>query len=477
MTVRLRPSSALRRLTASVRVRSTIAGTGVILVGSIAGSLILLILLQRTLTATVEDNADTRAAEVVRLLSTSSLANVQKDLAENTAESQLVQVVDSSDQVVASSSVRASSRPLSPMRPKPGTTVREQRNALTILRSDDPYLITAVGVTVNGGNGAIIIASTVAPQSESIETLVTYLLILIPAGGVLVAAGMWILVGRSLRPVEAIRSRVASIRSGSLDDRVPVPNSHDEVARLALTMNEMLERLDTGQRMQRAFVSDASHELRSPLATLSASLDVVGDAPTPERWTEVRDVMSSEVDRMTRLVDDLLLLAKADDHGLAVKREQVDLDDVVDVEVRRLRARGAVEVTASISAARVRGDRSRLAQVVRNIVENAAVAAQGHVRVRVFADGTDAVVTVEDDGNGIPEAQRSRVFERFVRLDDSRSRDRGGSGLGLAIVHEIVAAHGGTVEISDSSLGGACFDVRLPMGPAAAPQTPLGSSR
>lgn len=464
--------AAARRVTASVRVRSTIAATAVILVGSVVGSVLLIVLLQRTLTATVGANADARAAEVARIVTGGNVANLPKDLAENTGGSQVVQVVDAVGNVVASSSVRAADRPLSRLRPRAGKTMRVDKNSLSTLRTRDPYVLTVRGVSVAGRTETIVIASSVAAQNESVETLLTYLTFLVPAGGVLVAIGMWVLVGRSLRPVERIRSRVATIRSGGVGDRVPVPDSHDEIARLAATMNEMLERLDTGQQVQRAFVSDASHELRSPLASLTVSLDVVGDSPSSERWAEARSVMVSEVARMTRLVDDLLLLAKADDFGLSVPPEDVDLDDIVDQEVRRLRAHRRSGVTASITPVRVWGDRGRLAQVMRNLIENAAAAAQNTVHVGLEKVDGEAQITVEDDGIGIPREQRERVFERFVRLDASRSRDSGGSGLGLAIVREIVTSHGGTVTIGDAPAGGARILVRLPLV-----QPPDGSSR
>ncbi len=465
-------SSPARRLTASVRVRSTLAATAVILVGSIIGSVVLIILLQRTLTATVESNADARAAEVTRLVAEGDLGRLVSDLEENTSESQIVQVVDPSGKVIASSSVRAADRALSPLRPAISRTVRKESHRLAILHTREPYIITARGVSLRGGTGTIVIASSVAPQSESVETLLTYLLFLVPAAGVLVAIGMWVLVGRSLHPVEQITSRVATIRSSRLGDRVPVPDSHDEIARLAVTMNEMLERLDTGQQVQQSFVSNVSHELRSPLASLTASLDVVGDAPSRKRWQDARAVMSSEVERMSRLVEDLLLLARADDHGLPMRLEEVDLEDIVDQEARRLRAHQTIEVTAAISPVRVRGDRGRLAQVVRNLVENAAVAAEGSVHVSVAMVDGMAQISVEDDGPGIPMAHRRRVFERFVRLDESRSRDSGGSGLGLAIVWEIVDGHRGSVTIGDAPTGGARIVLRLPLD-----QPPPGSSR
>jgi len=459
-------------MTASVRARSTIAATGVILFGSIVGSVLLLFLLQRALISTVEGNASTRAAEVARLVSKSDAAALQSDLIQNTTENQVIQVIGPGDSIIASSDFRAGSLPLSQLRPPADVVQREQRSALALLRTKDPYLITVRGATQNGSPRTVLVATTIASQRESIERLITYLLILIPLSGILVALVTWVIVGRALRPVESIRARVAAIRTGRLTDRVPVPRSHDEVARLATTMNEMLERLEEGQATQQAFVADASHELRSPLATLSASLEIVGDQPTAEAWRDTRAVMTSEVARMSRLVDDLLLLAKVDDQGWQIASEDVDLDDVVDHEVRQLRAGNSATVSTAIVPVRVVGDRGRLTQVVRNLVDNAAVAARSTIRISVMYESDEALVRVEDDGSGIPPAERDRVFERFVRLDSSRSRDSGGSGLGLSIVREIVARHGGSVDIDQSDLGGAQVEVRLPIA-----HPPSGSSR
>jgi signal transduction histidine kinase len=214
--------------------------------------------------------------------------------------------------------------------------------------------------------------------------------------------------------------------------------------------------------MQRRFVADASHELRSPIATLTAALDVVVVDVTGQAWLDLQQVMGAETGRMRRLVEDLLLLAKADDDGLRLQRSDVDLDDLVESEVRRLRSSNGPVVQRDVQTVRVRGDADKLAQVVRNLAENATRAARSTVRFTLTEQAGTAVLTVEDDGDGIPEADCERVFERFVRLDASRDRVSGGSGLGLAIVREVLRSHGGSVRITGSSLGGARFEVTLP---------------
>ncbi|WP_425581093.1 HAMP domain-containing sensor histidine kinase [Terrabacter aerolatus] len=273
----------------------------------------------------------------------------------------------------------------------------------------------------------------------------------------------WWRVGRALGSVEAIRSQVERTSASRLDDRVPVPPTQDEIAHLAVTMNSMLGRLEASQRAQRRFVSDASHELRSPLATIRASLDVVSPGDPDTSWEELDPILRSETERMSRLVENLLLLSQADDHALTVSRGDVDLDDLVDQEVARLRQLTSLTVRLENVPLRVTGDDHQLQQVLRNLLDNAARHARDVVAVTVSRRHGSAVVCVDDDGPGIPLPERERVFERFVRLDESRSRHSGGAGLGLAIARELARAHGGTLEAGASSLGGASLRLTLPL--------------
>jgi signal transduction histidine kinase len=266
---------------------------------------------------------------------------------------------------------------------------------------------------------------------------------------VLVVVGMatfWF-VGRSLRPVEAIRRKVAAITAHDLHTRVPVPEAHDEVAALAETMNDMLDRLEVAATSQRRFVADASHELRSPLATIRAGLDTLPGAPADTASHHIR-LMRGQTERLDRLVSDLLLLARVDEHGLSPHDDDVDLDDLVWAERDRLAAQHPdLTVRTQISPARVTGDVHHLARAVRNLTDNAARHAHREVTLRVWTDKHSGHIDVGDDGPGIPAADRDRIFERFVRLDDSRSRTDGGTGLGLPITREIVDAHGGSITI------------------------------
>ncbi|WP_255566474.1 cell wall metabolism sensor histidine kinase WalK [Iamia sp. SCSIO 61187] len=225
----------------------------------------------------------------------------------------------------------------------------------------------------------------------------------------------------------------------------------------------MLDRLQQAQRRQRRFVSDASHELRSPIATLRQHAEVASEHPRRIPGDALAQTVRTEALRLQRLVDDLLVLARADEHTVASRRRPVDLDDIVLDEVRHRQATTEVEIDATgVSAGAVDGDPDALGRVVRNLFDNAIRHAARRMTVSLAERSGTVHLVVEDDGPGVPPEDRHRVFERFVRLDDARGRDHGGSGLGLAIVAELVTAHDGAVTIGDATLGGARVEVTLP---------------
>ena len=453
-------SLGLRR--ASVRSRSTAAVVIVVSAAMALGAAVLLLLLQRALITGVSDEAEDRATQVASWVSDQGTTGLGRELSEATV-TQSVQVLDGSGRVAAASSPRVDDRPLTDLRPAAGELARAEVGEMPLLGDDHSHVVVAQGVAYGGQTYTVVVASSVQIQRDTIGTVTKYLLVGFPVLLVVVAIAGWLIVGQALRPVERIRSRVQGIGSGDLSERVPVPATRDEIARLAATMNEMLDRLQMGQATQRRFVSDASHELRSPLATLTAALEVVEADTTGQAWRELHQVMEAETERMRRLVEDLLLLAKADDTGLRMQRTDVDLDDLVAAEIQRLRS-FAIEltVTGDVHPVRVVGDPAHLSQVVRNLVDNAARAAHTTVRLTSIEQNGSAVITVEDDGDGIPEDDRLRVFERFVRLDTSRSRSSGGSGLGLSIALEITRAHHGTITLTPSPTGGTTATITLP---------------
>ncbi|XXT23912.1 ATP-binding protein [Sorangium sp. So ce429] len=305
---------------------------------------------------------------------------------------------------------------------------------------------------------------------RSTRTLTRVLAVGIPALVILLTAAAWVLIGRTLRPVRAMTLRAAGIADATTGERLAVPPTFDEVAELGRTLNGMLDRLADGARRQREFVSDASHELRSPIAAVRASLEVALAHPDRADASAVQRGVLAEILRLEALVADLLALAGLDEQR-APPHDEIDLDDVVLEEAARARA---VPVdTRAVSAAKVRGDRRGLEHLVRNLLDNAARYAASRVIVTTEIDDREVVLRVDDDGPGIPEQDRARVFERFTRVASSRSRDAGGAGLGLALVQRITDQHGGAVRAGRSPQGGARLEVRLPAlaafcGPASA---------
>ncbi|WP_443606312.1 sensor histidine kinase [Actinomadura barringtoniae] len=249
--------------------------------------------------------------------------------------------------------------------------------------------------------------------------------------------------------------------SRDLGRRVPVPRSRDEVADLAGTTNQTLAALEESVERQRRFVADASHELRSPLASLRTQLEVAAAHP---ELLDLPGVIDDAV-RLQQLTTDLLLLARLD-AGERAADTTVVLAELLEEELEsraesdRVPARSVVE--ASAGTVRVRGGRSHLRRVLGNLLDNAQRHASGEVTVTLRAAGDRVVLAVADDGSGVPPGDRERIFERFVRLDQARDRDEGGAGLGLAIARDVVQAHGGTLTVREAAGGGASFEVRLP---------------
>ena len=324
------------------------------------------------------------------------------------------------------------------------------------------YVVVTDDAQVGEQEYLVSVAVSLEEVDDSTAALVTPLLVGLPLVLLLVGGTTWGVATRALAPVERIRREVEQITGDQLDRRVPEPRSRDEIHRLALTMNAMLGRLEDSRGRQQEFVADASHELRSPLASMRQAAEVARAHPGALPEGELADAVLEESARMQRLVEQLLLLTRADEGVVTRALHDVDLDDLALSEARRVGRSGLEVETSGVGAGRVRGDRTSLAQAVRNLVDNAARHADDVMAVGVRECRDSVELVVEDDGPGIPEDQRQRVFERFVRLDEARARDAGGSGLGLAIVKEIVVAHGGTVEVSTSGLGGARLVVRLP---------------
>ena len=433
-----------------------VASVASVTVAVLLGLVVFALALDRIVSAAVTDEVRIQAEEIADLVE-SGESTAMAAVAELPAQGSVVQLLSAHGTVLASSEGHAASTPMTGEHPAPGSLA-----TVVVTGEPDepgPHVLAVRGLTGVDANGEVLVVARSLHTHDRTVQAATGLLALL---GALLVAGVLLLVRRgvdsALAPVEQIRRQVAHIDRTAADERVTVPPTGDEIAGLAGTMNAMLDRLARADAAHRRFISDASHELRSPLATIRATLET-----SPAAGDEEHALLAREAVRLQRLVDDLLLLARADDRGLELRRVEVDLDDLVIAEVRRLEVLlGAGRVGSRVVAGRVRGDPDRLGQVLRNLTDNAVHHTRGVVRLLMDTDGPDVVVHVDDEGPPVPEQERERVFERFVRLDGSRSRDAGGSGLGLAIVRAVTTAHGGTVVAGETEEGWCRFTLRLP---------------
>jgi signal transduction histidine kinase len=432
----------------TIRAVTTAVATVVVAIALAVGATALITALRHTLTDEVAETAWAQAADVARQLE----AGRTPILEVAGSDEQLIQVITPAGAVVASSHNVAGMPAV--VRLAPGQSAQ----VVTPL-DDDEFVAVAEGAQTSEGLRIVVVARALVEVLDT-ATVVTQLLIIgLPVLLVVVAIITWFAVGRALAPVDAIRREVDEISAAQLHRRVPQPAADDQIGRLAATMNRMLARLESARNSQRRFVSDASHELRSPITTIRQHAEVALAHPDRMTTKELADVVLAEQQRMQRLVEDLLLLARADEH-VPFSRAPVDLDDLAFEEGSRLRSTTSLQVdTSGVGAARVQGDAEALRRVLRNMGENAARHASSRVTISLGTRGGEVVLTVDDDGPGIPESERARVLQRFVRLDEARSRDDGGSGLGLSIVDEVVRAHRGTITISQSPHGGARIQV------------------
>ena len=447
----------LRQLRGSVRLRVTLLGAGVFALALIVGAVGLLQALEHVLiddARTAAQGALARQAEVLRadgippsasVVEMNGVTTLQFGAAGRTFVVAVPEGVELADEVMSAPAAA------------PGQLVSRAVIAERLgLPSTSNYLFDAQPV-----GGALL--STVSPLDDvqaTIDRTRQALWVVVPALVLLVGGTSWVLAGRALRPVRNLTAQVAGIESRSLHERLPEPGSGDEIAELARTMNQMLGRLERSSETSRRLVSDASHELRTPVAVMRTELEVAQRDPNAD-WSATGDVVLGELDRLQLLVDDLLLLARGDEMSFA--HDDIDLGVVVN-EVASRRRRVPVASPQLEDAVVVRGDERALGRAFDHLVANAATAAATEVAVAIEGNGGDHVaVHVDDDGPGIPPDQRGNVVRRFVRLDEGRSRDEGGAGLGLAVATDVATGHGGQLSITDSPLGGARVTITLPI--------------
>ncbi|MET9882058.1 HAMP domain-containing sensor histidine kinase [Streptomyces sp. NPDC006430] len=445
----------------SVRARATLGASTVVALALGAASFALLGMLDGNLMRNAQADAERQALATAGLAATGRLDTVLTP----GRGTDFLQVIDARGHVLAASPNLLGRPALSPSRPgKPGTVRDTWKEGPA--RGGRRHRVVQV-TTVTGEGLVTVLAGTSLREADAADDFVTGALAVgVPLLVLTVALVTWRVTGWALRPVEAIRAEVAEISDRDLHRRVPVPHSQDEIARLAVTMNSTLDRLEAAGIRQRRFIADASHELRSPITVLRTQLEVAQAHPDPALWGELVSGALEDTVRLQDLAADLLLLARLDT-GEPPPDGAVDLADVAR-EAARSRRQDRVPVAVEIAPeAVVRGSTLWLTRLVTNLLDNAQRHADGWVGIVLRLDEATntAVLEVRDDGPGIPAADRERVFERFTRLDDARSRDEGGTGLGLAIARDIAGRLGGSLTVEDAPTG-ARLVARLPLDTA-----------
>jgi signal transduction histidine kinase len=332
----------------------------------------------------------------------------------------------------------------------------------------DESRLLAIPVLAHGKRRVVVVGTSTEARGESLSDLVQLLLIGGPVALLLASLAAYGVAGAALRPVEAMRARAAEISSAEPDQRLPVPATHDEIARLGTTLNAMLERLGEALEHERAFVADASHELRTPLAILKAELELaLQQGRSPEELRAALGSAAEETDRLTQLAEDLLTIAQTDRGELPVRLARIDvaeiLDGVASRFAQRAEASGKELKQRTDPGLAMAGDRLRLEQALGNLLDNALRYGEGPLELAAIARNGSVELHVRDRGPGFPEEFRSRAFERFSRAAVSQRQD--GSGLGLAIVEAIARAHQGEAHVENRDGGGADAWLALPLIP------------
>lgn len=425
-----------------MRARATLGATAVVALALTAASVALFAMLHADLQRNANDAATAQADTVGQLAAEGKLP----DLLPLTHGADFIQVVDSSGRVVAASQNLVGRPAVAHLRPHEGR--------LRATWSGEPFgeghrqRIVAVTAQTPGGAVTVYAGTSLRDADAADEITKVALGIGTPLLLATVALVTWWVTGRALRPVEAIRSEVAEITGRALHRRVPVPAAQDEVARLARTMNATLDRLEDAVVRQRRFIADASHELRSPITVLRTQLEVALAHPDPALWPDlVRDALEDTV-RLQDLASDLLLLARLD-AAEPVSRIPLDMAELCRTTVAARHGDRLPIDTRLQPGLTVEGNRGWLVRLLTNLLDNAQRHADRRIELVLHTDQDArlAVLEVTDDGPGIPDADRERIFERFTRLDDARSRDLGGAGLGLAIARDIAHQHHGTLRV------------------------------
>ncbi|MDP9842015.1 sensor histidine kinase [Streptosporangium lutulentum] len=475
----------------SLRFRLTAVASAVLAVALVVSAYVMIGVLGNSLITTIDDSIYQRARDAVSLADAGRLPDEL-----TSADGTLLQVIDAAGRITHATTGTDRLVPLLDAGDRRKAIDSGQARYLDGEPYGIPHVLRVRVLSADRGQ-TVLAARPFSEVQTSISTAGHVLIVGTPLLLILLAAASWVIIGGTLRPIAALRRGADEITGTARSRRLPVPEAHDEVHSLATTLNAMLARLEKADTRQRALVSDAAHELRSPLASIRLQLEVALGYPEGQDWRETAEGVLEDTMRLYRLAEDLLALARLDERdGALARKEPVELDQLVPQTAERYgeavtvkvagapidrpgnggRAHKAIETPGDVrrtsgtpkdawraaGAIVVTGDALDLGRVLVNLVDNALRHTSAAVVVELRTEGADAILTVTDDGPGIPEPDRERVFDRFTRLDSARSRDEGGAGLGLAIVRETVHAHGGAVHLEDASPGLRAV-VRLPL--------------
>ena len=438
--------------------------------------------LQGSLAASLKENQLRRARQIAQLLRDESLKRNEARVGEEVQARYAPELnerfvrITRADGVMLYLSAAPKSQSFDPATlPPPQWSEAPESARVAPLVGGRKMLLAAHMLQLPGGTRFLI--ETGAPMDEvqaDLRNWLKFLFAMLPVVAALALGGGYVLVKRALLPVDQIAASAQRISSRNLSERLPVAKTGDELERLSIALNHMIERLDAAFQHSHRFVADASHELRTPLTVLQGELESLVQEPemTPE-WRDRLGSVLEEVGRLANIVEGLLAISRLDTGEAATERVPFDLAELAAATADQMALLAEdkkiqVSCTASLGVW-VEGDRARLKQVVVNLLDNAIkyTPHNGAVSLTVKAENSKAVLEIEDNGIGIPPDALPRVFDRFFRVDDARSREQGGAGLGLSIVKSICAAHQGQVEAFSRPGQGSRFRVELPLPPSA----------
>jgi signal transduction histidine kinase len=457
----------------SLRARVTLASTAGLALALAAAAVLLSGALRLSLIRSLDNSARQGAREVASLQDAHRLP----DPVPVVPGTITVQVLSSNGRIV---NVSPDADRLVPLLP-PAVAAANARDGRAVFLNGRPYGLpdtVRVATAATTGGGTVIAAVAYNQVGESLASLTRALVIGTPLLLALLAGASWLIAGSTLRPVTELRRGAQDVTRTGRPRALPVPEARDEVRNLALTLNDMLSRLGAAQERQRGLVSDTAHELRSPIASIRAQLEVALDHPDGQDWRQTASDVLADTLRLSRLAEDLLALARLDERDTRrAPPRRVDLTGLVEEEVSRYADARVPVRLAGAGPAAVTGDPGGLHRMLGNLIDNATRYARSQVAVSVSMEGKNARLSVTDDGPGIPAADRERAFGRFTRLEAARSReddDEGGAGLGLAIVRATAQAHGGSAWLEDAGPGLRAV-VLLPAAAGGRPASPAAA--